>query len=316
MSIDIIFDFHKRHYLPADVLQAGKNITSIAKDLVLYGVGFSVSKVNHWSFDGYGNVFLELFCTDVNRTKLIAFLFDSASNSFYEVFDRKSVQIKDENKRSLDWMLNFCKIHYESGALDCFSRIISLTDKQSGEYYVYRHLFVDGRIYIGKGKGSRYNSKNRRQSYYARTLDEVGEPLVEKICSGLSEESAYKIESELIRELRLHYGYSFVINKTEGMEKSKDIGDMPFGTLQVMQRHRKLSLDDPRFAQTVNIFKRFKPEIGSAKQYYKSISIYDAAKILNCPMNEVIRAKESSGVVINGFSILTDIEIDKAIAER
>ena len=33
-------------------------------------------------------------------------------------------------------------------------------------------------------------------------------------------------------------------------------------------------------------------------------------------MNEVIRAKESSGVVINGFSILTDIEIDKAIAER
>ena len=40
MSIDITFDFHKRHYLPEDVLLAGKHITSIAKDLVLYGVGF------------------------------------------------------------------------------------------------------------------------------------------------------------------------------------------------------------------------------------------------------------------------------------
>lgn len=284
--------------------------------MVLYGVGFSVSKVKNLSSDGCGNVFLELFCTDVNRTKLITLLFDSASDYFYQVSDRKSLKKIKKNECSLDWILDFCKTHYESDSLDCFSRIISLANKQPGEYYVYRHLFVDGRIYIGKGKGGRYNSKNRRQSYYARTLDEVGEPLVEKICSGLSEESAYKIESELIRELRLHYGYSFVINQTEGMEKAKDIGDMPFGTLHIMRRHGKINLDDPRFMQKVNIFKRFNPEFGSIKQYYKSIDIYSAAKILNCPMNEVIRAKESSGVVINGFSILTDIEIDKAIAER
>ncbi len=315
MSIDIIFDFNKRHYLPNDVIQAGKYITTIGKNLVEYGVGLQVSKVNHQSFDGYGNVFVELFDTNANRFKLLTLIFNTDANTLHLVPDRKTVNKSQETERTLDWILDFCKKHSESGAINCFSRIISTTLTQPGEYYVYRHLFNNGRIYIGKGKGSRYKVKSRRTHAYTKTLEEVGDPIIEKLCDEISEDSAYKIECDLIKELRIHYGYSFIINRTDGMEKANDIGDMPLATLQTMLRLEKIKIEDPRFSQTVNIFKRYTPEVGSAKHYYKSIDIYNAAKILLCSMNEIIRAKESSGVVINGFCILSDIEIDREIAK-
>ena len=222
MSIDIHYDFHKRHYLPEDVILAGKRITIIGKDLVQHGVGFYTSKVNHPSFDGYGRIFIELFDTNAERTKLLTFLFDPEGNSLHAIQDRKSTEKTKENECTREWIKEFCKNHAELRKADCVSRVISSTPKAPGEFYVYRHLFNDGRIYIGKGKGSRDKAKSGRGFYYSRTLKEAGEPQIERLCDEISEDAAYKIESELIKEFRLHYGYSFVINRTEGMEKEKD----------------------------------------------------------------------------------------------
>jgi hypothetical protein len=317
MDTDVTFDFHKRHYLPKDILLAGAHINSIGSNLVRYGVGFTVSKEKSQPFDGFGigNVFIELFRTDAKRSKLITLLFDQQSITLHQIPDRKSIEKTRENLRSLGWIIAFCKDHANREGADCFSKIFDSSPKSAGEYYVYRHIFSDGRMYIGKGKGQRYTQKNGRSSYYARTLEELGEPIIEKLYSELSEDSAYEIESRLIQELKLHYGCSYIINSTEGKEKSGDIGEMPYRTLQVLLLHGKLNLDDARFTQSVNLFMRFGDEIGSGNFNYKSIDIYSAARILKCTMNEVIQAKESSGIVINGFSILSDLEFDEAIAK-
>lgn len=314
MLLDTTFAFSKLHYLPEDLVSAGKLIGTIGQNLVECEVSFHTNKANDKRLDTFGNIFIEIFDTDNDKTRILTLIFDSKEIKFHKIKSRDEFKNITEQNYSIDQILEFCQAYRKSTSKDtCIPSTIFQTPKSPGNFYVYRHLFPNGKMYIGKGKNNRVNDLNSRSAIYKRTLLVDGTPKMEKLCEGISEESAYQIECKLIKELREHYGFNFLLNTSSGMEQAKDIGEMPIGTVQMLLRLNKLSLDDPKFMQPINIFKRMSPDPGSSKWYYKDISIYDAALFLKCTMNEAISAKNTNGVVINGFSILSDSEFEKEV---
>ncbi|MCA1021624.1 hypothetical protein [Halobacillus litoralis] len=70
-------------------------------------------------------------------------------------------------------------------------------------YYVYEWFNVESQevFYVGKGKGDRYKNTRGRNQYFSNYIRKHNVD-VRKIHEGLSEESAFNIEKELIAEYK------------------------------------------------------------------------------------------------------------------
>lgn len=122
------------------------------------------------------------------------------------------------------------------------------TDEMHPVYYVYKHTFLDGSIYIGKGHGNRANEFMRGRSIaYGDLLKKFGAPEVKMLCEKLIEEEAYKIEAKEITDHRQRG--EKVINMSDGLE-TNDIGTMPPKTLLHSLMHRKIH---PKYKQIVHL---------------------------------------------------------------
>jgi len=108
----------------------------------------------------------------------------------------------NESVVTLDWIVEFCEKQSKKYLPNFFDAILDSIEKQPGKCYIYKHIFDDGRMYIGKGVGNRLNTLSRRNAYYQQTLKEVGPPIIEKMCDNISEEAAYKIECALIEVVK------------------------------------------------------------------------------------------------------------------
>ena len=73
-------------------------------------------------------------------------------------------------------------------------------------FYVYRHLDKNGRVfYIGKGKGRRAYDKNNRNVFWKTYVEyNNGEYIIEIIKSNLSEDEAYDLEINEIKNIGLN----------------------------------------------------------------------------------------------------------------
>lgn len=69
-------------------------------------------------------------------------------------------------------------------------------------FYVYRHIFNNGAIYIGKGVGDRYKSFNQRNVYWTSTFRKYGLKEASIIIPNLSEDEAFELENLVISEYR------------------------------------------------------------------------------------------------------------------
>lgn len=71
---------------------------------------------------------------------------------------------------------------------------------EENRFYVYRHSFSDGSIYVGKGCGSRAYAfgKNKRGDLWLRAANKYGRPKVEFLIKKVSEDLAYFIEEEAL----------------------------------------------------------------------------------------------------------------------
>ena len=92
-------------------------------------------------------------------------------------------------------------------------------------YYVYKHTFPNGAIYIGKGKGGRAYAFNKRDTspYWKHTYEKYKIVCVEMLDVNLSEDVAYELEEFLISEY-ISMGYTLgkgLINLTMGGEGFK-----------------------------------------------------------------------------------------------
>lgn len=83
-------------------------------------------------------------------------------------------------------------------------------------YYVYKHTFSNGIVYIGKGKNKRAYTLLHRNKYYNHLLLKYGIPNIEILFNNLNEKEALNKEIEIIKE----YKESFLLlcNLTDGGE--------------------------------------------------------------------------------------------------
>jgi hypothetical protein len=91
---------------------------------------------------------------------------------------------------------------------------------EENKFYVYKHRFSNGRTYIGKGVNDRCYDFRNRSEFWKRNLCKYGDPTVEVVLDGLSEEQAFELEEFLIVEC-IDSGYSLggtLINLTLGGE--------------------------------------------------------------------------------------------------
>lgn len=310
----ITFCPSKRHYQPIDLVAAADKIRAIGLAIVKANISFKIFQDESSESVNAGKIFIELYDTDILKTRLFSIQFEAASGDLVLKQAPAGFNSTVNGNISLDQLRSFCAEYDTTDKAHCIATTISsLRNKDSGIYYVYRHIFKDGRMYIGKGKEGRANESKGRNSSYQRALAEMGTPNIEKLCLNMSEDSAYELECALIKNLREHHEYNWLLNRSGGMEQAKDVGDMPISTIQALIRVGKMHLDQTNKKETVNIFKRHQPEPGSAKEYYKNIGIYNAARLLGCTMNEVLRAEKQKNSVINGYSILSIEDFEEAL---
>lgn len=99
---------------------------------------------------------------------------------------------------------------------------------EDNNYYVYEHIRNDNNtvFYVGKGRGQRaYNS--RRNSHHDRIVDKYGFT-VNIVKDNLSENEAFELEQELIKDYVFNKGYGIDI---EGLRKSDSIYQLTNHTL-------------------------------------------------------------------------------------
>jgi hypothetical protein len=75
-----------------------------------------------------------------------------------------------------------------------------MENSEENKFYVYRHSFPDGSMYVGKGCGSRAYAfgKNKRGELWLRTASKYGMPKAEFLIKNVSEDLAYFIEEEAV----------------------------------------------------------------------------------------------------------------------
>lgn len=83
-------------------------------------------------------------------------------------------------------------------------------------FYVYRHTFANGYIYIGKGKNERAYKTSERNKFYNNILKKYGKPLIEILFNNLAEKESFKVE---IEQISIHKTNGFkLLNMTNGGE--------------------------------------------------------------------------------------------------
>lgn len=85
------------------------------------------------------------------------------------------------------------------------SILLEIQAVQRQDYYVYIHFRASDNLpfYVGKGRGNRHLVKTGRNIYWSRVAKKHGY-YSEIIHDGLNQRDAYSIETQTIRDLRLH----------------------------------------------------------------------------------------------------------------
>jgi hypothetical protein len=69
-------------------------------------------------------------------------------------------------------------------------------------FYLYKHSFNNGVLYIGKGSRTRVNDFNNRSKYWKSLYKKHGINRIDVIVDGLTEDDAYELENLVISEYR------------------------------------------------------------------------------------------------------------------
>lgn len=99
-------------------------------------------------------------------------------------------------------------------------------------YYVYKHTFSNGIVYIGKGKDERAYKLSYRNKYYNHLLLKYGTPNIEILIKNLNENDAFNKEIEVIRECKENN--IILCNMTNG-------GEGTSGKTQSLEARMKIS---------------------------------------------------------------------------
>ena len=102
-------------------------------------------------------------------------------------------------------------------------------NNENREFYVYEHIRLDNNtcVYVGKGHGNRaYNLD--RSNFHNSVRDEYG-CRVEIIKDGLTEEEAFKLETERIEDYVITFGYGIPIDGYRDFSNNKYLTNFTWG---------------------------------------------------------------------------------------
>ena len=102
-------------------------------------------------------------------------------------------------------------------------------NNENREFYVYEHIRLDNNtcFYVGKGHGNRaYNLD--RSNFHNSIRDEYG-CRVEIIKDGLTEEEAFKLETERIEDYVITFGYGIPIDGYRDFSNNKYLTNFTWG---------------------------------------------------------------------------------------
>ena len=102
-------------------------------------------------------------------------------------------------------------------------------NNENREFYVYEHIRLDNNtcFYVGKGHGNRaYNLD--RSNFHNSVRDEYG-CRVEIIKDGLTEEEAFKLETERIEDYVITFGYGIPIDGYRDFSNNKYLTNFTWG---------------------------------------------------------------------------------------
>lgn len=106
---------------------------------------------------------------------------------------------------------------------------IDENNNENREFYVYEHIRLDNNtcFYVGKGHGNRaYNLD--RSNFHNSVRDEYG-CRVEIIKDGLTEEEAFKLETERIEDYVITFGYGIPIDGYRDFSNNKYLTNFTWG---------------------------------------------------------------------------------------
>ena len=67
-------------------------------------------------------------------------------------------------------------------------------------FYVYKHTFSNGAVYVGKGSCNRAYKFSGRNDYWQKLRKKYGKPVVDILHNNLSESTAFELEIKLIKQ--------------------------------------------------------------------------------------------------------------------
>lgn len=308
------YSFLTDRVAPMQLKSAAYFVSQVGAELVRGDLAWTICRDFGGGVPDNHPVTIEFYHVDFDKAPLLSMLLDVATGKI-----KLNNSVIDDF--SGDWLGLRCLVDFllskATSEADGFLRsTVNSYKTGSGDHYVYRHTFPNGRFYIGKGRRGRALDFVDRNSAYRRVKDQFGLPVVDFLCKDLSDEEGYSLERKLIEGFREIYRSGNLLNVTAGDEKA-DVGDMPQGTLGVLSNLGKSPVLDDKYAVKVNIFRRFGEEIGSGKQYYKKINLVDAAKLLNCSLNQVLWLSEHPEASSkNGYRVLSDADFSKEVKRR
>ena len=119
---------------------------------------------------------------------------------------------------------------------------------EENKFYVYKHSFSNGRIYIGKGVNDRCYDFRNRSEFWKRNFCKYGDPTVDVVLDRLSEEQAFELEEFLIVEC-IDSGYELgerLINFTTGGEGTSGYSHTE-DTKKIISETSKKRWSDPTY---------------------------------------------------------------------
>ncbi len=213
---EIIFDFHKRHSLPLEINIASDLFLPLGRDLILRGLALKISAIRPITTESIDTVFIFICEASAVKSPVATFALDVSERRVYPITNNEITKRKGDAIATTEDLINHINSNLDEYYDNFIEDVVSRKPLSTGDFYVYRHVFSDGRTYFGKGKGNRVSTESKRNFLYEKAKNDLGNPFAEVLCENIAEEDAYAIEAELINASREHYGYSFVMNITSG----------------------------------------------------------------------------------------------------
>ena len=168
------------------------------------------------------------------------------------------------------------------------------------DFYIYKHTFSNGIVYIGKGTGDRCCKYQGRNDYYTKLFNKYGKPDIEILYDGLTESESFSIEVAEIAILRLNSIPN--CNITIGGEGASGYKHKESSKIRISESGKGLRTGDSNGNYNDSVYRFSHKDYGIV-----DTTIYGLNKTYNVVRSGIYRIINGDRKTANGFSFIHKI---------